>query len=309
MQKWRFDRVAASAGRRGAETHPDVPRLSAARLLSGTAAAEGRSLREVGAGNARHRRPRRRDRRAGGARRPHRAVSRQPAECEMLVVVCPAFQNLGIGTELVRSCIDLAGELGFERSGCRSTPRTSAPDTSIGSAASSTSRTNKAASWTWSAPCGRCAPCRPVPPPQPCRSFPCQLYRLPLHMHVDAASCRVALDDRCSLTPAAESGRMPLLQLLPGAGPPVRPTITANSETLWRREPSASPSAIRPGDRYCFSCSATSSRQCASSFAQAPNRLPPTNPTPRFRRPPAKQWGGVTGGLARSLLPCGLFLF
>ena len=36
-------------------------------------------------------------------------------KCEMLVVVCPGFQNLGIGTELVRSCIDLAAELGFER--------------------------------------------------------------------------------------------------------------------------------------------------------------------------------------------------
>ena len=36
-------------------------------------------------------------------------------KCEMLVVVCPGFQNLGIGTELVRSCIDLADELGFER--------------------------------------------------------------------------------------------------------------------------------------------------------------------------------------------------
>jgi GNAT superfamily N-acetyltransferase len=36
-------------------------------------------------------------------------------KCEMLVVVCPGFQNVGIGTELVRSCIDLADELGFER--------------------------------------------------------------------------------------------------------------------------------------------------------------------------------------------------
>ena len=36
-------------------------------------------------------------------------------KCEMLVVVCPGFQNFGIGTELVRSCIDLAEELGFER--------------------------------------------------------------------------------------------------------------------------------------------------------------------------------------------------
>ena len=36
-------------------------------------------------------------------------------KCEMLVVVCPGFQNVGIGTELVRGCIDLADELGFER--------------------------------------------------------------------------------------------------------------------------------------------------------------------------------------------------
>ena len=36
-------------------------------------------------------------------------------KCEMLVVVCPSFQNVGIGTELVRSCIDLAYEAGFER--------------------------------------------------------------------------------------------------------------------------------------------------------------------------------------------------
>jgi RimJ/RimL family protein N-acetyltransferase len=36
-------------------------------------------------------------------------------KCELLVVVCPEFQNVGIGTELVRSCIDLADELGFQR--------------------------------------------------------------------------------------------------------------------------------------------------------------------------------------------------
>ncbi len=33
----------------------------------------------------------------------------------MLVVVCPGYQNVGIGTELVRSCIDLAAELGFQQ--------------------------------------------------------------------------------------------------------------------------------------------------------------------------------------------------
>jgi RimJ/RimL family protein N-acetyltransferase len=36
-------------------------------------------------------------------------------KCEMLVVVCLEFQNLGIGTQLVRSCIELAGDLGYER--------------------------------------------------------------------------------------------------------------------------------------------------------------------------------------------------
>jgi RimJ/RimL family protein N-acetyltransferase len=36
-------------------------------------------------------------------------------KCEMLVVTSPGFQNLGIGTELVRCCIEGAGELGFER--------------------------------------------------------------------------------------------------------------------------------------------------------------------------------------------------
>jgi RimJ/RimL family protein N-acetyltransferase len=36
-------------------------------------------------------------------------------KCEMLVVVYPAFQNVGIGTELVRTCIDVAYELGFQR--------------------------------------------------------------------------------------------------------------------------------------------------------------------------------------------------
>jgi len=38
-----------------------------------------------------------------------------PRKCEMLVVICPGFQNIGIGTELVRACIDLAAELNFER--------------------------------------------------------------------------------------------------------------------------------------------------------------------------------------------------
>ena len=36
-------------------------------------------------------------------------------KCEMLVVVCPGFQNVGIGTELVQTCIDLADEFGFQR--------------------------------------------------------------------------------------------------------------------------------------------------------------------------------------------------
>ena len=36
-------------------------------------------------------------------------------KCEMLVVVCPGFQNFGLGTKLVKSCINLADELGYER--------------------------------------------------------------------------------------------------------------------------------------------------------------------------------------------------
>jgi len=35
--------------------------------------------------------------------------------CEMLVVVSPQFQNIGIGTELVRCSIQLSHELGFEK--------------------------------------------------------------------------------------------------------------------------------------------------------------------------------------------------
>jgi RimJ/RimL family protein N-acetyltransferase len=35
--------------------------------------------------------------------------------CEMLVVVSPAYQDMGIGTELIQSCIQIACELGFER--------------------------------------------------------------------------------------------------------------------------------------------------------------------------------------------------
>jgi diamine N-acetyltransferase len=38
-----------------------------------------------------------------------------PQKCEMLVVVCPGYQNLGVGTQLVQACIDLADELGFQR--------------------------------------------------------------------------------------------------------------------------------------------------------------------------------------------------
>jgi RimJ/RimL family protein N-acetyltransferase len=36
-------------------------------------------------------------------------------KCELLVAVCPGYQNVGIGTELVRACIDVADELGFEQ--------------------------------------------------------------------------------------------------------------------------------------------------------------------------------------------------
>ena len=36
-------------------------------------------------------------------------------KCEMLVVVRPAYQDMGIGTELVRSGVQVACELGFER--------------------------------------------------------------------------------------------------------------------------------------------------------------------------------------------------
>jgi RimJ/RimL family protein N-acetyltransferase len=36
-------------------------------------------------------------------------------KCEMLVVVWPGFQNIGIGTELTRTCVEIASELGFER--------------------------------------------------------------------------------------------------------------------------------------------------------------------------------------------------
>jgi len=40
-------------------------------------------------------------------------INRQ--KCEMLVVVRPEFQNIGIGTELVQACVALAGDLDFER--------------------------------------------------------------------------------------------------------------------------------------------------------------------------------------------------
>jgi len=38
-----------------------------------------------------------------------------PDECEILLVVSPAHQKIGIGTEMTRSMIQLADELGFER--------------------------------------------------------------------------------------------------------------------------------------------------------------------------------------------------
>lgn len=36
-----------------------------------------------------------------------------PQRCELLLVVSPPYQNMGIGTELARSSIDLARQLGF----------------------------------------------------------------------------------------------------------------------------------------------------------------------------------------------------
>lgn len=54
--------------------------------------------------------------RRGGDIVGHTALFRVSSrKCEILVAVCPAFQNMGIGTELVRTSIDLAYELGFER--------------------------------------------------------------------------------------------------------------------------------------------------------------------------------------------------
>ena len=35
--------------------------------------------------------------------------------CEMLIVVWPQFQNVGIGTALTQACIESAAELGFQR--------------------------------------------------------------------------------------------------------------------------------------------------------------------------------------------------
>jgi RimJ/RimL family protein N-acetyltransferase len=36
-------------------------------------------------------------------------------KCEMLVVVWPLFQNIGIGTELTRCCVQMARNLGYEK--------------------------------------------------------------------------------------------------------------------------------------------------------------------------------------------------
>jgi RimJ/RimL family protein N-acetyltransferase len=36
-------------------------------------------------------------------------------KCEMLVVVWPGYQNVGVGTELTETCVELGVELGFER--------------------------------------------------------------------------------------------------------------------------------------------------------------------------------------------------
>jgi RimJ/RimL family protein N-acetyltransferase len=37
------------------------------------------------------------------------------SRCEMLVVVSPPFQNTGIGTELVRSAVQMAHDMGFKK--------------------------------------------------------------------------------------------------------------------------------------------------------------------------------------------------
>ena len=46
-------------------------------------------------------------------RRPYRPVPHQPGEMRDAGGRLSGFQNVGIGTELVRTCIDLADELGF----------------------------------------------------------------------------------------------------------------------------------------------------------------------------------------------------
>ena len=71
------------------------------------------------------------------------------SRCELLAVVWPEFQNQGIGTALTQCCMQIARQLGFEKSGCPSIRSTSGRGAFTRNAASSAARLDCPANWKW----------------------------------------------------------------------------------------------------------------------------------------------------------------
>ena len=140
-------------------------------------------------------------------------------KCEMLVVVCPGFQNVGIGTELVQTCIDLADELGYQRIWLPVDARTCGRGTCTGSAASSTFPASRATNWTWpatSAACagrrrlpGRLAPCR-LSPRRAWTSAACRILRKPTCVADDCGVTAVLAFGILIWSPSAETAECQL---------------------------------------------------------------------------------------------------
>jgi len=180
VQEWPRGRVAAPACQAGQSFGGHVPGLPAPQLLPGAAADQGRGLHQVGAGNARHRNPHRRGGRACRLTRPIRGYFPSTTKkCEMLVVVCPGFQNLASAPSWSEAAWTWPANSASGRIWLpvdATNVRARHVYQKCGFAYVSN---QPGANWTWSAHvANRCAPCGPTPLKPLCPIISCRVCRI-----------------------------------------------------------------------------------------------------------------------------------